>query len=138
MKKKTTVEADEIQEKVKPATSDQLVSGFEKYLESDKKTPTTIKSYARDVAYYLEGIQETEGQPIITPESVKLFWESMIQSTFQASTINTKINSLVAFNRYLMMENLAKEFVVDAQGLRITTLQLLELRATFKEEGKHD
>lgn len=107
-----------------------IVEKFREYLLESGKTATTTNSYVYNVIDYLKHTkQEIDSQDaVLEKESILSFRTAMIESTFRAATINTKLNSLLSFNKYLIEEGYMKELIVDTNAYRITNDKLKEMR----------
>jgi site-specific recombinase XerD len=104
---------------------------FQNYLRKEGKTKSTTASYVRDVLGYLEHSNEKFGSDVetITKEKVISYREMMIKSEYKAATLNTKINSLLSFNRMLIDEGKLDDIIVDTKENRLTEDALKNLRS---------
>ena len=95
--------------------ADKIVCDFEKTLVADGKAPKTIESYTGDIKAFLEWI-ESKGN-IFTGNLKRFHITSyrsyLVQEAYEINTINKKINSLQAFNEFLIHNNYITERVVD-------------------------
>lgn len=104
---------------------------FEKYLENEGKTKTTRGSYLRDVVGYFNYIATHEDCNIenLTVEKVMAYRTMLLHSKYKSATINTKINSLLSYNRMLIEEKLMADVVVNTSECRISDSELKAWRA---------
>ncbi|HVI41322.1 MAG TPA: tyrosine-type recombinase/integrase, partial [Anaerovoracaceae bacterium] len=92
-----------------------FVEKFKRYLQEDGKSTKTIESYVGDIAGFVGYIQNmgVKFQVELKRFYVTSFRGYLIESQYETATINKKINSLQAFNGFLMKNNYTSEIVVD-------------------------
>ena len=98
-----------------------VIQQFEQYLVENGIAPKTIESYVGDVkafAAYLAGMG------VENPADLKRFYiasykNHLNESKYAVATINKKINSLQAYNLFLIERQLATELVVTLKKDRI-------------------
>ncbi|MCD2349065.1 tyrosine-type recombinase/integrase [Clostridium guangxiense] len=98
-----------------------FVYKFKKYLMEDGKSPKTIESYVGDIygfAVYLQNM-EVSFHGELKRFYITSFRNYLIENQYETATINKKINSLRAFNGFLMKNNLINEIVVDLRKDRM-------------------
>lgn len=139
--KKSEPKPLETNEKTSPSTlesetqSAKILERFRSYMESEGKAKTTINGYVRDVGKYLTFVEtELKGDVnLLTDEYIVQFRNSMIQSDYSVNTINTKLNSLLFYNRNLISEKILKKIVVETSKYRVNAKTLAELKESNKE-----
>ncbi|MGG0937297.1 tyrosine-type recombinase/integrase [Brevibacillus centrosporus] len=94
---------------------------FERYLLENGIAPKTIESYVGDVKGFCVYL---EGMGVEQPTDLKRFYVSsyknhLTENKYAVSTINKKINSLQAFNLFLIDRKLTTEQVVTLRKDRI-------------------
>ena len=101
--------------------SDPVVQGFAEYLAEDGKRPKTVQSYTGDVADFLAHLRRMGADfgGEMKRFHVTSFRNRLVEAGHNASTVNKKINSLMAFNRYLVGRGLTPEAVVDLRKDRV-------------------
>ena len=98
-----------------------VIQQFEQYLVENGIAPKTIESYVGDVrgfAEYLAGLGMDD------PADLKRFYVAsyknhLVENNYAVATINKKINSLQAFNLFLIDRRLTDEQVVTLRKDRI-------------------
>ncbi|MGG3887346.1 tyrosine-type recombinase/integrase [Brevibacillus panacihumi] len=98
-----------------------VIQQFEEYLVENGIAPKTIESYVGDVKAfyaYLEGmgVEQLAGLKRFYVSSYK---NHLMETKYAVTTINKKINSLQAFNLFLIESKLATEQVVTLRKDRI-------------------
>lgn len=98
-----------------------VIQQFEQYLVENGIAPKTIESYVGDVKAFCVYL---EGMGVEQPTDLKRFYVSSYKShltekKYAVATINKKINSLQAFNLFLIDRRLATEQVVTLRKDRI-------------------
>ncbi|MDA8335171.1 MAG: site-specific integrase [Peptococcaceae bacterium] len=101
--------------------SDPVVQGFAEFLAEDGKRPKTIQSYTGDVVGFLAHLRRmgAEVGQEIKRFHVTSYRNCLVEVGHKASTVNKKINSLMDFNRYLMVLGLTPETMVDLRKDRV-------------------
>ena len=101
--------------------AEDALRGFGQYLAGDGKSPKTIESYVGDAAGFLAylGRMGAVFGGEIRRFHITGYRGHLLESRYEASTINKKINSLQAFNRYIVDQGLASETVVDLRKDRV-------------------
>lgn len=112
------------------AKINEILDRFRKHLEDEGKTKTTANGYVRNIAMYLSFVEnEMKGDvSLLTEEYIEAFRASMINSKYSVNTINTKLNSLLSYNRFCIDLKLMKSIIVDTSKYRVTPTMLSELR----------
>ncbi|MDP3245290.1 MAG: site-specific integrase, partial [bacterium] len=80
-----------------------LVVGFQKHLEAEKVSASTIKNYLADIRQFI-----SPGLPKITPELLKVYFEEISKGPSQA-TAKRKIASLKKFVAWAQKQGLIKD-----------------------------
>lgn len=98
-----------------------VISQFEQYLVENGIAPKTIESYVGDVKGFAEYLA---GMGVEDPADLKRFYVAsyknyLIEAKYKVATINKKINSLQAYNLFLIERQLATELVVTLKKDRI-------------------
>jgi integrase/recombinase XerD len=98
-----------------------FVEKFKRYLKEDGKSPKTIESYVGDIAGFVVYLQNmgVKFQGELKRFYVTSFRNYLIESQYETTTINKKINSLQSFNNFLMRNNYTNEIVVDLRKDRM-------------------
>ncbi len=98
-----------------------FVEKFKRYLKEDGKSPKTIESYVGDIAGFVSYIQNmgVKFQGELKRFYVTSFRNHIIESQYEIATINKRINSLQAFNKFLVKNNFSNENVVDIRKDRM-------------------
>ena len=116
--------------------AEEAVRGFAQYLTEDGKSPKTIESYTGDVVGLLAYLRamgtDFDGQ--MRRFHVTSYRNRLVENGYQASTINKKINSLQAFNRYLVEQGKMTGTVVDLARDRVKTAAGSEKQVEVYEE----
>jgi integrase/recombinase XerD len=97
------------------------IEEFEQYLMENGIAPKTIESYVGDVKGFCVYL---EGMGVEQPTDLKRFYVSsykshLMENKYAVATINKKINSLQAFNLFLIDRKLTTEQVVTLRKDRI-------------------
>jgi integrase/recombinase XerD len=92
----------------------EIVKRFEHYLLENGIAPKTIESYVGDVEKFNQYLKE---QNVDSVEQLKRFYmmsykKRLIDEGYAIATINKKINSLQAYNFFLMKTGIVSERVV--------------------------
>lgn len=92
-----------------------FVEKFKRYLKEDGKSPKTIESYVGDAGGFVTYIQNmgVKFQGELKRFYVTSFKNYLIESQYEAATINKKTNSIQSLNSFLMKNNYTNEIVVD-------------------------
>jgi integrase/recombinase XerD len=96
-------------------TLEEVVAAFGRHLQEDGKSPKTVESYVGDVAGFL-AYRDTKGAVNVTGLKrfhVTSYRSHLLEFGYETATINKKINSLQAFNRYLVDRGELNDMVVD-------------------------
>ena len=101
--------------------SSPIVQRFAELLTEDGKRPKTIQSYTGDISGFLAYLHQmgVDFSGEMKRFHVTSYRNRLVENGYQASTINKKINSLQAFNRYLVDQGLTTETVVDLRKDRV-------------------
>lgn len=99
----------------------QLIEDFKMSLIEDGKSPKTIESYVGDIKAFKEfltakGVDFNRTLQRFYVVSYKNF---LVESNYEVATINKKINSIHALNRYLIVTGGMKEIVVENSKDRV-------------------
>ena len=107
-----------------------ILEKFRNYLEAEGKSKTTANGYVRDVAKYLSFVEnELKGDVhLLTEDYVEAFRAAMVNSKYTVNTINTKLNSLLSYNRMCIDLKLINVINVDTSKYRVNPTMLAELR----------
>ncbi|MHB8984282.1 MAG: site-specific integrase [Carboxydocellales bacterium] len=94
-----------------------MVAAFGRHLQEDGKSAKTMESYVGDVTGFLAYL-DTKGADNVTGLRrfhVISYRSHLLESGYETATINKKINSLQAFNRYLLDRGEITDMVVDVK-----------------------
>lgn len=99
----------------------ETIQGFTRYLTEDGKGTLTIESYVGDVFGFLTYLRimgvDFDGQ--MRRFHVTSFRNHLVERDYEVSTVNKKVNSLQAFNLYLLGQGKMTEMVVDPRRDRV-------------------
>jgi|GEM_PF-2964960 len=100
---------------------DGVIQQFEQYLVENGIAPKTIESYVGDVRAFADFLAP---MGVDQPTDLKRFYAAsyknhLIERKYAVATINKKINSLQAYNLFLIERKLATELVVTLKKNRI-------------------
>lgn len=92
-----------------------LTERFAQYLREDDKRLPTIQSYTGDVDGFLAYLKQmgSEFAGNLKRFHITSYRNRLIEDGYEPSTINKKINSLQAFNRWLIEQGMTVDIVVD-------------------------
>ncbi len=98
-----------------------FVEKFKRYLQEDGKSTMTIESYVGDIAGFVTYLQNmgVKFQGDLKRFYITSFRKYIIECKYEITTINKKINSLQAFNKFLVKNNFSNENVVDIRKDRM-------------------
>ncbi|MDU1937814.1 MAG: phage integrase N-terminal SAM-like domain-containing protein [Clostridium sp.] len=99
----------------------QTIEDFKISLIEDGKSPKTIESYIGDIKAFIEfiGSKGAEFNGTLQRFYVVSYKNFLVDSNYEVATINKKINSIHALNRYLVSTGAMKEIVVENSKDRI-------------------
>lgn len=103
------------------ATLREVVAAFGRHLTEDGKSEKTVESYTGNVAGFLSYL-EAKGADVnggLRRFHITSYRSHLLESGYEAATINKKINSLQAFNRYLLDRGELTEMVVDVKRNKV-------------------
>ncbi len=102
-------------------TTQEFVKDFARYLSEDGKGLKTVESYAGDVARFLTWLEgmDTHFSGELRRFQITGYRNHLVENHYEPSTVNKKINSIQAFNRWLVAEGLTPETVVDLRRDRV-------------------
>src|SRR5690606_39022366 len=101
--------------------SDDLLQQFARHLLDDGQSPKTVESYPGDVRGSCSSLARV-GAPFdgtLQRPHITGYRNHLMEDGYEPSTINKKINSLQAFNRYLVARGLMTETVVNLSRGRV-------------------
>ena len=98
-----------------------VIEDFKISLIEDGKSPKTIESYIGDIRGFIEflGSKGVEFNGNLQRFYVVSYKNFLVDSNYEVATINKKINSIHALNRYLVSTGAMKEIVVENSKDRI-------------------
>ena len=98
-----------------------VIEDFKISLIEDGKSPKTIESYIGDIKAFIEflGDKGVEFNGILQRFYIVSYKNFLVESNYEVATINKKINSIHALNRYLVSTGSMKEIVVENSKDRI-------------------
>lgn len=98
-----------------------IVEEFRMNLLEDGKSPKTIQSYVGDISGLLKYLQvmgaEFEGS--LKRFHVTSYKNYLLENSYEPATINKKINSIQAFNYFLIEKGYMQENIVDLKKDRV-------------------
>ena len=99
----------------------QIIEDFKMSLIEDGKSPKTIESYVGDIKAFIEflGDKGVEFNGTLQRFYVVSYKNFLVESNYEVATINKKINSIHALNRYLVATGDMKEIVVENSKDRV-------------------
>lgn len=99
----------------------EIVENFKISLVEDGKSPKTIESYIGDIKAFIEflGDKGVEFNGTLQRFYVVSYKNFLVESNYEVATINKKINSIHALNRYLVATGDMKEIVVENSKDRV-------------------
>ena len=99
----------------------QVIEDFKISLIEDGKSAKTIESYVGDIKAFIEflGDKGVEFNGILQRFYIVSYKNFLVDSNYEVATINKKINSIHALNRYLVSTGAMKEIVVENSKDRI-------------------
>ena len=98
-----------------------VIEDFKISLIEDGKSPKTIESYVGDIKAFIEflGDKGVEFNGTLQRFYVVSYKNFLVESNYEVATINKKINSIHALNRYLVATGDMKEIVVENSKDRV-------------------
>lgn len=136
-----TLKRTEISAPSVPVTEENgIVEGFTQYLVEDGKRPKTVESYVGDVVGFLDYLRGngTDFTGDLKRFHITSYRNHLVESAYEASTINKKINSLQSFNRWLVDSGLTPETVVDLRKDRVRVASGSEKQVEVYQEKQLD
>jgi integrase/recombinase XerD len=118
-------------------TPEEVVAEFEQFLFEDGKAAKTMESYVGDVRGF---VQWLESKGCISKENLKRFHVTtyrnhLVKEGYEINTINKKINSLQAFNQFLLDKGYMHEVIVNQRKDKVKVAAGSEKEVeVFKEE----
>jgi integrase/recombinase XerD len=99
----------------------EIVENFKVSLIEDGKSPKTIESYIGDIKALIEflGSKGVEFNGTLQRFYVVSYKNFLVESNYEVATINKKINSIHALNRYLVATGDMNEIVVENSKDRV-------------------
>jgi integrase/recombinase XerD len=99
----------------------QLNEDFKMSLIEDGKSPKTIESYVGDIKAFKEFLESkgVEFNGTLQRFYVVSYKNFLVDSNYEVATINKRINSIHALNRYLVVTGAMKEIVVENSKDRV-------------------
>jgi integrase/recombinase XerD len=93
------------------------VERFANHLLQDGKRPKTVESYVGDTEGFLHYLKQkdVQFQGELKRYQITSYKNHLLESGYEVTTINKKINSLQASNHWLVGEGFTKEVVVDVR-----------------------
>jgi len=100
-----------------------LTEKFAQYLKEDGKRLPTIQSYTGDVDRFLAYLQQmgSHFDGNLKRFHITSYRNRLIEDGYEASTVNKKINSLQAFNLWLINQGMTADDVVDRKRDKVKT-----------------
>ncbi|WP_242976435.1 site-specific integrase [Clostridium sp. CT7] len=106
----------------------QLIEDFKMSLIEDGKSAKTIESYVGDIKAFKEFLKAkgVDFNGTLQRFYVVSYKNFLVESNYEVATINKKINSIHALNRYLVTTGDMKEIVVENSKDRVKIAYSLE------------
>lgn len=106
----------------------EIVKNFKVSLIEDCKSPKTIESYIGDIKAFIEFLSSkgVEFNGNIQRFYVVSYKNFLVESNYEVATINKKINSIHALNRYLVGIGEMKDIVVENSKDRVKIAYVLK------------
>lgn len=100
-----------------------LTEKFAQYIKEDGKRLPTIQSYAGDVDGFLVYLKQmgSDFDGNLKRFHITSYRNRLVEDGYEASTVNKKINSLQAFNRWLIGQGMTADDVVDLRKDKVKT-----------------
>jgi len=98
-----------------------IIQDFKRSLIEDGKSPKTIESYIGDIKVFKEflGSKGVEFDGTLQRFYVVSYKNFLVENNYEVATINKKINSIHALNRYLVAIGVMKEIVIENSKDRV-------------------
>lgn len=98
-----------------------VIEDFKIGLIEDGKSPKTIESYVGDIKAFIDflGTKGVEFNGALQRLYIVSYKNFLVENNYEVATINKKINSIHAFNRYLLATGGMKEIVVENSKDRV-------------------
>lgn len=91
------------------------IKAFEDYLKEEGKSEKTIESYIGDLrgleTFLLE--RDIELGDVLNRFAINSYRTMLLETDYEPTTIDKKINSFASYNRFLIEKNIMTEMVVD-------------------------
>ncbi|CAM2894958.1 site-specific integrase [Hathewaya histolytica] len=112
----------------------EIVESFKVSLIEDGKSPKTIESYIGDIKAFIEflGSKGADFNSTLQRFYVVSYKNFLVDSNYEVATINKKINSIHALNRYLVETGEMKEIVVENSKDRVKIKNSLRIGETSR------
>lgn len=97
------------------------IKDFEDHLREDGKSEKTIESYIGDLRGLEAFLQERDIElgGVLNRFAINSYRTMLLESDYEPTTINKKINSFASYNRFLIEKNSMMEMVVDYKRDRV-------------------
>ncbi|MCC0567041.1 tyrosine-type recombinase/integrase [Brevibacillus borstelensis] len=115
-----------------------MIDKFEKALLADGKSVLTIQAYINDIRQFSNWLKDTLGyeSASITETDVREFRQYLnLQRKLKPTSINRKLKSVVAYQKYLVREGICKE---EIQLKKVLLKHTVELDREIKIVEKQD
>ncbi len=98
-----------------------IIKDFEDHLREDGKSEKTIESYIGDLRGLEAFLQERDMEHggVLNRFAINSYRTMLLESDYEPTTINKKINSFASYNRFLIEKNIMMEMVVDYKRDRV-------------------
>lgn len=120
--------------------NDLIKKQFLEYLTNEGKASGTIQSYSIDIKLFLEYLNQTGST--FTGEISRIefisYKEDLIKKNAKPATINKKLNSILAFNNFLIEQNLMKKKIVHPKRDKIRIAYGSEQQVTILKDQEID
>lgn len=98
-----------------------IVEEFKTHITEDGKSTNTIQSYVGDVSAFLKylGTMNVEFDGVLKRFYITSYKNYLIDNSYEPATINKKVNSIGAFNNFLIAKGYMQENVIDLKKDRV-------------------
>ncbi|WP_252232782.1 site-specific integrase [Clostridium sp. ZBS15] len=98
-----------------------IVEEFKTHITEDGKSPNTIQSYIGDISAFLKylGTMNVEFNGALKRFYITIYKKYLIDNSYEPANINKKVNSIGAFNNFLIAKGYMQENVIDLKKDRV-------------------
>ncbi|EPY2279073.1 site-specific integrase [Clostridium sporogenes] len=98
-----------------------LVEEFKSNLIEDGKSTNTVQSYVGDITAFLKylGKMGAEFEGVLKRFYITSYKNYLVDNSYEPATINKKVNSIGAFNNFIIGKGYMNENVIDLKKDRV-------------------